>query len=31
MHTNKDIKRSLLKGILNEIKMTREEFFHKYE
>ena len=30
MHNNKDIKRSLLKGILNEIKMSREEFFEKY-
>ena len=30
IHTNKDIKRSLLKGILNEIRMDREEFFKKY-
>ena len=29
MHSNKDIKRGLLKGILNEIRMTREEFFKK--
>lgn len=31
MHSNKDIKRGLLKGILNEIRMTREEFFKKYK
>ena len=30
MHTNKDIKRSLLKGILNEIGIERKEFFRKY-
>lgn len=29
-HSNKDIKRGLLKGILDEIKMDREEFFKKY-
>jgi len=27
IHSNKDIKRGLLRGILNEIKMSREEFF----
>jgi len=30
VHTNKDIKRSLLSAVLNEIRMTREEFFKKY-
>ena len=30
IHSNKDIKRGLLRGILNEIKMSREEFFEKY-
>lgn len=30
MHSNKPIKRGLLKGILKEIKMSREEFFTKY-
>lgn len=30
MHANKDIKRGLLKGILDEIKVSREEFFAKY-
>ena len=30
IHNKKDIKRGLLKGILNEIKMSREEFFKKY-
>ncbi len=29
MHFNKDIKRGLLKGILDEIQMSREEFFKK--
>ncbi len=29
MHTNKDIKRGLLKGIIKQIEMTREEFFEK--
>lgn len=31
IHSNKDIKRGLIKGILNEIRMTREEFFKKYK
>lgn len=31
MHSNKDIKRGLLKGILSEIEMTRDEFFKKYK
>jgi len=31
IHPGKDIKRSLLKGILEEIKMTREDFFKKYK
>jgi len=31
MHSNKDIKRGLLKGILDEIRMTREKFFSKYK
>ncbi len=31
MHNNKDIKRGLLKSILDEIRMTREEFFSKYK
>ena len=31
IHTNKDIKRGLLKGILDEIKMSRNEFFEKYK
>ena len=31
MHSNKEIKRGLLKGILDEIRMTREEFFKKYK
>jgi len=30
VHSNKDIKRGLLKGILDEIKMRREDFFAKY-
>lgn len=30
MHSNKDIKRSLLHAILDEIRVTREEFFRKY-
>jgi len=30
IHSNKDIKRSLLKGVLNEIRMNRGEFFEKY-
>lgn len=28
-HSNKDIKRGLLKGILDEIRMSREEFFRR--
>ena len=31
MHSNKEIKRSLLRGILNEIKMSRDDFFKKYK
>ena len=31
IHNKKDIKRSLLREILNEIRMTREEFFKKYK
>ncbi len=31
VHSNKDIKRGLLKGILDEIQMSREEFFLKYK
>lgn len=31
MHNKKDIKRSLLREILNEIRMTREEFLKKYK
>ena len=31
MHNKKDIKRSLLREILNEIRITREEFFKKYK
>ena len=30
VHGGKDIKRGLLKGILDEIQMSREEFFKKY-
>ena len=30
VHSGKDIKRGLLKGILDEIRMSREEFFKKY-
>ena len=30
VHTNKDIKRGLLKSILDEIQMSREEFFQKF-
>ncbi len=29
VHANKDIKKGLLRGILNEIKISREEFFKK--
>ncbi|MBI2146045.1 type II toxin-antitoxin system HicA family toxin [Candidatus Woesearchaeota archaeon] len=31
IHSNKDIKRGLLKGILDEIQMSREEFFQKFK
>ena len=31
IHSNKDIKRGLLRGILEEVRMTREEFFEKYK
>lgn len=31
IHTNKDISRGLLRGILKEIKMDRKEFFTKYK
>jgi|TARA_B100001971_G_C18114140_1_gene495866 predicted RNA binding protein YcfA (HicA-like mRNA interferase family) len=31
IHSNKDIKRGLLQGILKEIKMNREEFFSKIQ
>ena len=31
IHSGRDIKRGLLKGILNEIRMSREEFFNKYK
>lgn len=31
MHSNKQIKRSLLRGILNEIRMSRDDFFRKYK
>lgn len=31
VHTNKDIKRTLLKAILDEINMTREEFFNRFK
>ena len=30
VHTNKDIGKGLLKAILDEIQMDREEFFGKY-
>lgn len=30
IHNNKDIGRGLLKAILEEINMSREEFFSKY-
>lgn len=29
-HSNKDIKRGLLKAVLDEIQMSREEFFQKF-
>ena len=31
MHNNKEIKRGLLKGILDEIRMNREDFFKRYK
>jgi predicted RNA binding protein YcfA (HicA-like mRNA interferase family) len=31
IHSNKDIKRVLLKAILDEIGMTREEFLNRYK
>lgn len=31
MHSNKDVSRGLLKAILEEISMEREEFFRKYQ
>ncbi len=31
VHSNKDIKRGLLKGILEEIQVSREEFFQKFK
>lgn len=31
IHTNNDIKRTLLKAILDEIRMTREEFFKRFK
>jgi len=31
IHANKDVSRGLLKAILEEIGMTREEFFEKLE
>ena len=31
VHSNKDISRGLLKGILDQIEMTREEFFKRYK
>ena len=31
MHNKKDIKRSLFREILNEIRMTREDFFKKFK
>ncbi len=30
IHSNKEIKQGLLKAILEEIKMSREEFFQKW-
>ena len=30
MHSGKDISRGLLKAVLEEIDMSREEFFEKY-
>ena len=31
IHPGKKIKRGLLRGILNEIRMSRDEFFSKYK
>lgn len=31
IHANKPISRGLLRGILKEIKMEREEFFRRYK
>jgi len=31
MHSNKDISRGLLKAILDQIKITRDEFFKKFK
>ena len=31
VHSGKDIKRGLLKGILDEIRMNREDFFKRYK
>ncbi len=31
IHSGKDIKRGLLKGILEEIKMNRDDFFKRYK
>ncbi len=30
VHSGKDMKRGLLKGILEEVHISREEFFEKY-
>ena len=30
IHSNRDIKRGLLKAILDEIQMSREEFFSRF-
>ena len=30
IHSGKKVKRGLLKGILNEIKMSRDEFFEEF-
>ena len=31
IHSNKDIKRGLLKAILDEINFSREDFFRRYK
>ena len=31
IHSNKDVKRGLLKAILEQIKISREEFLKKYK